>query len=102
VLTHSLPYIRKLGVENIVAHRQPMLQRLHEEMPRLGFTLLTPPESTSALVSSAVKDRRHPGRSSPSSSGARTTTHPVLDAGVDLLIPFMVSPMVNASIATLL
>jgi hypothetical protein len=46
VLTHSLPYIRKLGVENIVAHRQPMLKRLHEEMPRLGFTPLTPPEST--------------------------------------------------------
>jgi selenocysteine lyase/cysteine desulfurase len=55
-LTHSLPYIRKLGVENIVAHRQPMLKRLHEEMARLGFMPLTPPESTSALVSFAVKD----------------------------------------------
>jgi selenocysteine lyase/cysteine desulfurase len=56
VLTRSLPYIRKLGVENIVAHRQPMLKRLHEEMPRLGFTPLTPVESTSALVSFSVKD----------------------------------------------
>ena len=56
VLAHSLPYIRSLGVENIQAHRQPMLKRLQEEMPRLGFEPLTPPESTSALVSFAVKD----------------------------------------------
>jgi len=56
VLAQSLPYIRKLGVENIYAHRQPMLKRLQEEMPRLGYAPLTPPESTSALVSFAVKD----------------------------------------------
>ena len=56
VLAQSLPYIRRLGVENIRAHRLPMLKRLHEEMPRLGFDSLTPPESTSAIVSFAVKD----------------------------------------------
>ena len=56
VLAQSLPYIRKLGVENIVAHRQPMLKQLHEEMPRLGFAPLTPRESTSALISFSVKD----------------------------------------------
>lgn len=56
VLSQSLPYIRKLGVENIQAHRQPLLKRLREEMPRLGFAPLTPPESTSALISFAVKD----------------------------------------------
>jgi selenocysteine lyase/cysteine desulfurase len=56
VLAQSLPYIRRLGVENIHAHRQPFLKRLHEEMPRLGFTPLTPPESTSALISFSVKD----------------------------------------------
>ena len=56
ILAHSLPYIRRLGVENIQAHRQPMLKRLHEEMPRLGFESITPPESTSALVSFAVKN----------------------------------------------
>lgn len=55
-LAHSLPFIRKLGVENIYAHRQPMLKRLHEEMPRLGFAPLTPPECTSALISFSVKD----------------------------------------------
>jgi selenocysteine lyase/cysteine desulfurase len=56
VLAESLPYIRRLGVDNILAHRQPMLKRLHEEMPRLGFAPITPPESTSALGSFAVKD----------------------------------------------
>lgn len=58
VLAQSLPYIRKLGVENILAYRQPMLKRLHQEMPRLGFDPLTPPESTSPLVSFAVKDHK--------------------------------------------
>jgi selenocysteine lyase/cysteine desulfurase len=58
VLAQSLPYIRKLGVENILAHRQPMLKRLHEEMPRLGFEPLTPPESTSALISFALKNSK--------------------------------------------
>jgi selenocysteine lyase/cysteine desulfurase len=56
VLAQSLPYIRRLGVENIHAHRQPFLKRLQQEMPRLGFEPLTPPESTSALVTFAVKD----------------------------------------------
>ncbi|MGC1491286.1 MAG: aminotransferase class V-fold PLP-dependent enzyme, partial [Candidatus Acidiferrum sp.] len=56
VLAQSLPYIRKLGVENIQAYRQPMIKKLQQEMPRLGFDPLTPPESTSALVSFAVKD----------------------------------------------
>lgn len=55
-LSHSLPYIRRLGVENIEAHRQPMLERLRTEMPRLGFEPLTPAGSRSALVSFAVKD----------------------------------------------
>ena len=53
-----MPYIRKLGVENIQAYRQPLLKRLHEEMPRLGFDPMTPPESRSALVSFAIKDYR--------------------------------------------
>ncbi len=59
VLTETLPYIRKIGVENIQAHRQPLLKKLREEMPRLGFTSITPPESTSAITSFAMKDRAH-------------------------------------------
>lgn len=57
VLAHSLPYIRSIGVENIQTHRQPLLRRLREEMPRLGFAPITPPESTSAIISFQVKDR---------------------------------------------
>jgi len=55
VLAESLPYIRSLGVENIHAHRQPLLKKLREEMPRLGFQPLTPPESTSAIISFVVR-----------------------------------------------
>jgi len=49
-LAVSLPYLRRLGVENIQAYRQPLLRRLHDELPRLGFTPITPPETPSALV----------------------------------------------------
>jgi selenocysteine lyase/cysteine desulfurase len=56
VLAKSLPYIREIGVENIAAHRQPLLKRLRDEMPRLGFEPLTPPETTSALISFRVND----------------------------------------------
>lgn len=55
-LSKSLPYIRNLGVANIEAHRQPLLQRLHKEMPRLGFEPMTPEDSRSALISFARKD----------------------------------------------
>jgi selenocysteine lyase/cysteine desulfurase len=57
VLMETLPYIRKIGIEKIHAHRQPLLKKLREEMPRLGFAPLTPPESTSALMSFTMKDR---------------------------------------------
>jgi selenocysteine lyase/cysteine desulfurase len=56
VLAESLPYIRSLGVENIHAHRQPLLKMLREEMPRLGFQPLTPLESTSAIISFVVRN----------------------------------------------
>ncbi|MFZ0332701.1 MAG: aminotransferase class V-fold PLP-dependent enzyme [Candidatus Acidiferrales bacterium] len=55
-LGESLPYIRRLGVENIQAYRQPMIKKLQQEMPRLGFAQLTPAESTSPVVAFAVKD----------------------------------------------
>ena len=56
VLAESLPYIRSLGVENIQTHRQPLLKKLREEMPHLGFQPLTPPEATSALSSFVVRN----------------------------------------------
>ncbi len=54
-VSKSLPYIRKLGVANIEAHRQPLLRRLEQEMPRLGFEPVTPPGGKSALITFAVK-----------------------------------------------
>lgn len=50
-LSVSIPYLQRIGVANIHAHRQPLLRRLHEALPRLGWTSITPPESSSALVS---------------------------------------------------
>jgi len=55
-LTHSLPYIREIGVENIQAHAQSLTQRLQRELPRLGFPSLTPSESRSPIVTVVVKD----------------------------------------------
>src|SRR5215468_5616438 len=57
-LGFSLPYIRQLGVEGIEAHRQPLLERLRKEIPRLGFKLATPPETKSSLITFIVKDRQ--------------------------------------------
>ncbi len=57
ILMETLPYLRKIGIEKIQAHRQPLLKKLREEMPRLGYGLLTPPESTSAIISFTMKDR---------------------------------------------
>ncbi len=54
----SLPYIWQLGVERIEAHRQPLLDRLRKEMPRLGFEAATPPGTKSALITFTVKDRQ--------------------------------------------
>jgi selenocysteine lyase/cysteine desulfurase len=43
----SLSYIQELGVANIQSHRQPLLRRLEQDIPKLGYPLLTPPGSTS-------------------------------------------------------
>ena len=58
----SIPYIQGLGVENIQRHRQPLLRRLQEEMPRLGFRPQTPADSTSPIVTFAHRDAETIGR----------------------------------------
>lgn len=55
-LSVSLPYIQRLGVANIEAHRVPLVKRLQAEMPRLGFVPQTPADSTSPIVTFAHKD----------------------------------------------
>lgn len=50
MLNHSLEYIHALGVSNIQAHAQTLISRLKDELPKLGYTLLTPKESQTPLV----------------------------------------------------
>jgi selenocysteine lyase/cysteine desulfurase len=49
-LNHSLDYIARLGVANIQRHAQELVRRLKTELPQRGFTLLTPPEAATPLV----------------------------------------------------
>ena len=49
-LHHSLDYIHQLGVGRIQAHAQSLVDRLKLELPRLGYPLLTPPESSTPMV----------------------------------------------------
>jgi selenocysteine lyase/cysteine desulfurase len=57
-LSFSLPYIQRLGVDTIEAHRQPMLEKLRKELPRFGFQPITPPGTRSALITFTVKERQ--------------------------------------------
>lgn len=57
-LAVSIAYIQSLGVENIQRHRIPMLKRLQDEMPRLGFSPQTPLDSTSPIITFAHPDTR--------------------------------------------
>jgi len=61
-LSVSLPYLQRLGVEEVQKYRQPMLKRLQQEMPRLGFTAATPLDSTSPIVTFASRDTREAAR----------------------------------------
>jgi selenocysteine lyase/cysteine desulfurase len=55
-LTESLAYLDRVGIERIHAHRQPLLRRLHDELPRLGFSSITPAGTTSAIVAFTAPD----------------------------------------------
>lgn len=57
-LAYSLPYLQRLGVDRIEAWRQPLLARLQEKMPELGFQALTPLDSKSAVVAFAREHSR--------------------------------------------
>ena len=50
-LDFSLDYLLKAGVERIQAYRQPLIDRLQEELPTLGYAPITPQPSGTALVS---------------------------------------------------
>lgn len=50
-LDASLDYLLRVGVENIQAYRQPLIDRLQDALPPLGYAPLTPADSGSAIVS---------------------------------------------------
>ncbi len=56
LLQDSLNYVTVLGPANIRAHRLPLIKKLQDEMPRLGFTAVTPREGTASLVTFAKRD----------------------------------------------
>lgn len=49
-LTRSLTYIQSIGVEAIMRHRKPLLDRLRQELPKRGFSPLTPPDSSGPIL----------------------------------------------------
>lgn len=47
----AIRYIQGIGIDHIVNHRQPMLERLQLELPRYGFGRLTPLSSRGPIAS---------------------------------------------------
>jgi selenocysteine lyase/cysteine desulfurase len=47
----ALKYIHELGIENIRAHNQKLVERLQREMPELGYPPITPPGNPTPVVS---------------------------------------------------
>jgi selenocysteine lyase/cysteine desulfurase len=56
LLGASLRYVKDLGVANIQMHRQPLLKRLRDEVPRFGFTCVTPPDATGGNITFAYQN----------------------------------------------
>jgi selenocysteine lyase/cysteine desulfurase len=78
LLTASLNYIKSLGVANIQAHRLPLIRKLQQEVPRLGFTPVTPPESTAGVATFAktgVGQSDLPKRLQSAKVNVRFSTH---------------------------
>jgi selenocysteine lyase/cysteine desulfurase len=57
-LGYSLDYISAIGVPAIQAHAQTLTTHLKRELPRLGYTLMTPPETTTPIVTCVLENAR--------------------------------------------
>lgn len=55
-LSHSLPYLKQLGVAQIQAHTQGLIQRLRRGMEAAGIQCLTPVEARSPIVTFVIPD----------------------------------------------
>ena len=72
-LDWSLDYLDQLGVANIQAYRQPIIDYARAEIPRLGFEPITPEDSTGPLVAFAKKDARALHSEALKAAGVQTT-----------------------------
>ena len=52
----SLAYILRLGVHNIRDHARSLTDRLHEEMPAMGYPSITPRHNESSIVAFEIPD----------------------------------------------
>lgn len=50
-LDASMQYLLEVGVENIQAYRQPLIDYLQDELPSLGYATITPRNAGSSIVS---------------------------------------------------
>lgn len=51
LLDHSLHYLLAAGPDRIQKYRQPMMDRLQQALPKIGYIPITPADSETALVS---------------------------------------------------
>lgn len=56
ILDHSLDYLLGVGVENIQAHAQTLIDRLKVELPERGFEVITPKEARTPIITCALPD----------------------------------------------
>lgn len=52
----SLAYIKRLGVDNIRTHARGLTNRLHDELPRLGYHSITPRDNESPIAAFVSPD----------------------------------------------
>ena len=58
MLDYSLDHILALGVDRMTTYRRPMLRRLHAGLASLGYSIVTPPESRTPLVTCVLEGAR--------------------------------------------
>ena len=56
MLSAGMDYVTRIGVDKIAAWRVPLMARLREEMPKLGFSPMTAPETTGPIITFAYRD----------------------------------------------
>ena len=74
--TESLAYIDDIGIDAIVRHRAPMIDRLQRELPKAGFQPLTPRDSRSPALVFAREGTRARFRESLMREKIYTTLYP--------------------------